>query len=219
MRILILEDNVTLAMGLKKTLCSEGYAVDVFHDGEEGASVLEYQEYDLLLLDLGLPSIDGIEILKRIRKNQKKIPVIIISARDKLDQKVLGLESGADDYLCKPFERAEVIARVHAILRRVAQNGQSLITIGDFLYNTTTRTLSKNDIRIELSNRELSVFEYLITHANQVVSKDSISEHITSFGDDLNSTAVETYVSRIRKKTGDSMKLNTVHGLGYILLT
>ncbi len=118
MRILILEDSITLASGISDKLSSSGYAVDVLHDGEDGNSVLDYQQYDLLILDLGLPGIDGIDILKNLRSKQKKIPVLIISARDKLDQKILGLESGADDYLCKPFELDEVLARVNALLRR-----------------------------------------------------------------------------------------------------
>lgn len=134
-------------------------------------------------------------------KQQSKLPVLIISARDKLDQKILGLESGADDYLCKPFALEEVVARVNALLRRALQNGQSHITLGDLSFDTTTRTLTCNDERVELSSRETSIFEQLLLHANQVLSKENIASHIAAFDDDFNPTAIETYISRLRKKS------------------
>ena len=219
MRILILEDNPTLAQGLYDKLVNVGYAVDVFHDGEDGNSVLKYQQYDLLILDLGLPNIDGMEILKNLRNQQNKIPVLIISARDKLDQKILGLESGADDYLCKPFDLDEVVARVNALLRRSLQDGQSFIKLNSLEFDSSIRTLTREGQRVELSNRELSVFEYLLANSNTVVSKDNIVDHISSFDNDITSTAIETYISRLRKKLGDDVSLKTVRGLGYILNT
>lgn len=219
MRILILEDNLILASGLSDKLISAGYAVDVLHDGEDGNSVLEYQDYDLLILDLGLPGIDGIDILKNLRLSRKKIPVLIISARDKVDQKILGLESGADDYLCKPFELDEVLARVHALLRRSLQDGQTLIELNNLTFDVSTRTLMRGVTRIELSHRELGLFEYLLTHKNKVMSKESILEHIASFDDEISLTSIETYVSRLRKKLGDDVSLKTVRRLGYILST
>ena len=219
MRILVLEDNETLALGISHALSSAGFAVDVLNDGLEGRQVLEYEPYDLLVLDLGLPHLDGMDLLKNLRKQRSKLPVLIISARDKLDQKILGLESGADDYLCKPFALEEVVARVNALLRRALQNGQSRITIGDLSFDTTTRTLTCNDERIELSSRETSIFEQLLLHANQVLSKENIASHIAAFDDDFNPTAIETYISRLRKKLGESVVLQTVRGLGYILIT
>jgi len=219
LRILILEDNLILASGLSDKLTSAGYAVDVLHDGEDGNSVLEYQDYDLLILDLGLPGIDGIDILKNLRLLRKKIPVLIISARDKLDQKILGLESGADDYLCKPFELDEVLARVHALLRRSLQDGQTLIELNSLTFDVSTRTLTRGTTRIELSHRELGLFEYLLTHKNKVMSKESILEHIASFDDEISLTSIETYISRLRKKLGDDVSLKTVRRLGYILST
>ena len=219
MRILILEDNPTLAQGLYDKLVGIGYAVDLFHDGEDGNSVLKYQQYDLLILDLGLPNIDGMDILKNLRNQQNKIPVLIISARDKLDQKILGLESGADDYLCKPFDLDEVVARVSALLRRSLQDGQSFIKLNSLEFDSSKRTLVRDGKRIELSHRELSVFEYLLSNANTVVSKSNIVDHIASFDDDMTSTAIETYISRLRKKLGNDVSLKTVRGLGYILNT
>lgn len=217
MRILILEDNLILASGIDTKLKDAGYAVDVLHDGEDGNSVLQYQQYDLLILDLGLPGIDGIDILKNLRVNKKKIPVLIISARDKLDQKILGLEVGADDYLCKPFELDEVLARVNALLRRSLQDGQTLIEINNLTFDTSSRTLKRNDKRVELSHRELGIFEYLLTHKNKVMSKENIVEHIASFDEDISLTSIETYISRLRKKLGSDVSLKTVRRLGYIL--
>lgn len=219
MRILVLEDNETLALGISHALSSAGFAVDVLNDGLEGRQVLEYEPYDLLVLDLGLPHLDGMDLLKGLRRHQSNLPVLIISARDKLDQKILGLECGADDYLCKPFALEEVVARVNALLRRSLQNGQSLITFGNLSFDTNTRTLTCNGERIELSSRETSIFEQLLLHANQVLSKENIASHIAAFDDDFNPTAIETYVSRLRKKLGDSVVLQTVRGLGYILIT
>ncbi|WP_037939972.1 response regulator transcription factor [Sulfurospirillum arcachonense] len=217
MRVLILEDNQILSSGLSGKLTAAGYAVDVFCDGADGDSVLEYQQYDLLILDLGLPGIDGIDILKKLRANQKKILVLIISARDQLDQKILGLESGADDYICKPFALDEVVARVNALFRRLLQNGQELIKLNSLEFDSSSRTLTKNGKRVELSSRELSVFEYLLVNINKVVSKENIVEHIASFDDDISPTTIETYISRLRKKLGDEVSLKTVRGLGYIL--
>ncbi len=219
MRILILEDSITLASGISDKLSSSGYAVDVLHDGEDGNSVLDYQQYDLLILDLGLPGIDGIDILKNLRSKQKKIPVLIISARDKLDQKILGLESGADDYLCKPFELDEVLARVNALLRRSFSDGQTVIKLNSLEFNISSRTLTRDGVRVELSHRELGVFEYLLANANTVLSKENIVEHIASFDEEINLTAIETYISRLRKKLGNDVSLKTVRGLGYILST
>lgn len=219
MRILIVEDNLTLASVLSKKLTDVGYAVDVFHDGEDGSSILEYQQYDLLILDLGLPGVDGIDILKQLRLKKRKIPVLIISARDRLDQKVLGFESGADDYLCKPFELDEVVARVNALLRRFLQDGQATIQLKTLEFDSSTRTLKKEGVRVELSNRELSVFEYLLANSNTVLSKENIIDHIASFDDEINPTAIETYISRLRKKLGNDVSLKTVRGLGYILST
>jgi len=199
MRILVLEDNEILALGICHVLKTAGYAVDILSDGVEGKQVLEYEPYDLLVLDLGLPNLDGIDLLQSLRKEQSKIPVLIISARDKLDQKILGFESGADDYLCKPFALEEVVVRVNALLRRTLQDGLSHIFIGDLVFDTNSRTLTCKGERVELSFRETSIFEQLLTHANQVLSKENIASHIAAFDDDFNPTAIETYISRLRK--------------------
>jgi len=217
MKILLIEDNKTLANGIYKKLKEIGYLVDLFHDGEVGLYALEIMTYDLLILDLGLPVIDGIDVIKRMRSSQRSLPILVISARDKLDQRIFGLESGADDYLCKPFEMQEVIARVHALLRRSKNNLNNTITYNDLTYNTNTLILTKGDSVIDLSKRELKILEYLLQNQNAIISKENIVEHITTIDDVFNPTAVETYISRLRKKLGSSINIKTVRGLGYIM--
>lgn len=217
MRLLIVEDNETLTNGLKTTLKAAGFAVDIAHDGALGLNLLKIQQYDLLILDLGLPKIDGMDLLRHLRNTNKTIPVLIISARDELDQRIEGLDVGADDYLCKPFILKEVTARVRALLRRSNQTVETVINQGRLSLNTHTRSLKLDDKPIELHRRELSVLEYLLTHTDRVVSKEQIAEHISSFDDDINPVAIETYVSRLRKKLDGALKLKTVRGLGYFL--
>lgn len=217
MRLLVLEDNLTLAAGLKSSLSKAGYAVDVLHDGKQGLALLQCQEYDLLLLDLGLPSIDGIALLKQLRQQHNPIPVLIISARDQLDQRIQGLDSGADDYICKPFVLDEVSARVRALLRRGKDQTQAIIQHGELALDTHLRKLSLKGEVLELHRREFSVLEYLLLNSGRVISKEQIAEHIGSFDDDINPAAIETYISRLRKKLPNSLKLKTVRGLGYLL--
>jgi len=217
MKILLLEDNETLADGIYKKLKEAGFIADLFYDGEEGLYALETSVYDLLILDLGLPGIDGIEIIKKLRKSQQNLPILVISARDKLDQRILGLDMGADDYLCKPFELDEVIARVQALLRRSKNLLSNTIHYKDLVFETQSNILKRKDVSIELSKRELRIFEYLVNNLNVIVSKETIVEHITTVDDDFNPTAVETYISRLRKKLKDSINLKTVRGLGYIM--
>jgi len=217
MRLLIVEDSETLAKGLKTTLKTAGFAVDIAHDGALGLNLLKVQQYDLLILDLGLPKIDGMDLLRHLRLTNKTIPVLIISARDELDQRIKGLDLGADDYLCKPFILKEVTARVRALLRRSHHTLDTVINQGRLSLNTHTRSLKLDNRSIELHRRELSVLEYLLTHTDRVVSKEQIAEHICSFDDDINPVAIETYVSRLRKKLDGALKLKTVRGLGYFL--
>lgn len=217
MKILLLEDNKTLAWSMCKKLKKAGFVVDILYDGQEGLYALETNEYDILVLDLGLPSADGIDIIKHLRSSKQDVPILIISARDKLDQRILGLDTGADDYICKPFELDEVFVRVQALMRRSKNHLSNKIYYADLVFDTKNRTLYKDSILIDLTKRELAVFEYLITNLNIVLSKDNIVGHITSFDDEFNPTAVETYISRLRKKLKESLNLKTVRGLGYIL--
>jgi DNA-binding response OmpR family regulator len=217
MKLLILEDNETLADGIYKKLKEIGFIADVFYEGDEGLFALETSTYDLLILDLGLPGIDGIDIIKKLRSSQQNLPILVISARDRLDQRILGLDTGADDYICKPFELDEVVARVQALLRRSNNQTSNSIKYNDLEFNSQTLSLTRGEEKIELSKRELTIFEYLLQNLNAIVSKENIVEHITSIDDEFNPTAVETYVSRLRKKLGDSINLKTVRGLGYMM--
>lgn len=217
MKILLLEDNETLANGIYNKLREIGYIIDLFFNGEDGLYTLETSTYDLLILDLGLPGIDGIEIIKRLRSTKKNLPILVISARDKLDQRILGLDIGADDYLCKPFELDEVVARVHALLRRSNNQLSNIIKYNDLVFDSQALILKRKDKIIELSKRELTIFEHLLLNLNAIISKENIVEHVTTVDDEFNPTAVETYISRLRKKLGDSINLRTVRGLGYML--
>lgn len=218
MDILLLEDNETLAHGICQKIKEVGFIVDFFLNGEDGLYALEFKTYDLLILDLGLPGIDGIEIIRKVRKWQNNLPILVISARDRLDQRILGLDTGADDYLCKPFELDEVIARIQALLRRSKRHLSYTITCNDLTYDTKNRVLRKKNSLIDLNKRELTIFEYLILNLNAIVSKEDIVEHITSLDDDLNPTAVETYISRLRKKLGTSIFIKNVRGVGYMMV-
>lgn len=168
-------------------------------------------------MDLGLPLIDGIDIIKILRNSEKNLPILVISARDKLDQRILGLDTGADDYLCKPFELDEVVARVNALLRRSNNKSTNIIKYNDLVFDFQSLIVKKDDKIIDLSKRELRIFEYLILNLNAIISKENIAEQVTTVDDEFNPTAVETYISRLRKKLGDSINLKTVRGLGYML--
>ncbi len=217
MKILLLEDNETLANGINRKLQEIGYIVDFFYNGEDGLYTLETVKYDLLILDLGLPGIDGIDIIKKLRGTKKNLPILVISARDRLDQRILGLDTGADDYLCKPFELDEVVARVNALLRRSNNQVSNIIKYNDLIFDTQSLILKKENEIIELSKRELRIFEYLLLNLNAIISKENIVEQVTTVDDEFNPTAVETYISRLRKKLGSSINLKTVRGLGYML--
>ncbi|MBW3694497.1 response regulator transcription factor [Vibrio sp. T187] len=217
MRILIVEDNQVIAQGLQQILSEQGFAADVIHQGEAAQFALKSQHFDLLILDLGLPDCDGLQILKTLRQQSHSIPVLIVSARDKLDQRILGLNEGADDYLCKPFELDEVIARVHALLRRSASRVVNQIEHGALILDVGSRTVTFHGEDVVLNRRELNVLECLLSNVERVVSKQQIVQKIASFDDELSDNAIETYVSRLRKKFVPDLHIRTVRGLGYML--
>lgn len=217
MRILIVEDNQVIAQGLQQILSEQGFAADVIHQGGAAQFALKSQHFDLLILDLGLPDCDGLQILKTLRQQSHSIPVLIVSARDKLDQRILGLNEGADDYLCKPFELDEVIARVHALLRRSASRVVNQIEHGALILDVGSRTVTFHGEDVVLNRRELNVLECLLSNVERVVSKQQIVQKIASFDDELSDNAIETYVSRLRKKFVPDLHIRTVRGLGYML--
>lgn len=216
MRIVVIEDNQTLAKSMQEHLSNAGFCIDVCHDGLEAYQLLDYQQYDLICLDLGLPNKSGMQLLQSLRQKQNRSPVLIISARDELEQKIEGLNSGADDYLCKPFEMEELIARAHALVRRMTMQTSNVLSYGDIEVDLDSQKVLCNKEWIPIHRRELSLLIYLIRNQGKVVSKAQIVNHISAFDDELSLTAVETYISRLRKRF-PNLSLITIRGLGYLL--
>ena len=217
MRVLILEDNQTIAKGLEKAISKQGFAVDVCHSCVDPSHILDIQPIDLLLLDLGLPDRDGLQFLRHLRQHKYRFPVLIISARDQLNDRILGLNEGADDYLCKPFEIDEVIARIHALLRRSSERVTNELNHGVISLDVTSRVVRVNNEEVLLHKREISVLECLLSNVERVVSKAQIVQHISSFDEELSESAIETYISRLRKKFTPHLNIRTVRGLGYMV--
>lgn len=217
MKILIIEDNAILAHGLKTVIEEIGYRADVLRHGEQAAAYMKNGQYDLLMLDLGLPGVDGIEVLRNLRKRNNQIPVIIISARDRLDQRIMGLDEGADDYLCKPFPLEEVVARVRAVIRRSRSFADNRLKNGELELCLTSRVLTIKDEEVVLHRREMAVLEYFLMNRGRLLSKDQVADSIASFEQDVSASAIETYVSRLRKKLGAAAGIRTVRGLGYMM--
>lgn len=217
MKALIVEDNDNLARSIAATLSEAGFTIVLVHDGVAADHALAQGGFDLLVLDLGLPELDGISLLRRLRHRNDRIPVLITSARDSLDQRILGLEEGADDYLCKPFSLDEVSARARALVRRAKHFGGDSLACGPLEFFPDARELRLEGQPVALHRRELEVIEYLMINQNRLVSKDQIIERLSTLDEPVTYAAVETYISRIRKKIGREFGLKTVRGLGYYL--
>jgi len=218
MRILVAEDDPSLAEALMRSLRQAGYAVDCAKNGEEADAALEVNEFDVLILDIGLPKKSGLEVLKRLRARHSKIPVLILTARGGLNDRVAGLDAGADDYLAKPFELAELAARVRALTRRGMAGGSALISHGALTYDQIGRVARVNGEPIELSAREVSLLEILLQRAERLVSKDQLVNHLCEWGEEVSGNAIEVYVHRLRKKLEPGgVRIVNVRGLGYTL--
>ena len=218
MRLLIAEDNPMLAEGLTHALRAAGHAVDCVADGIAADAALASASFDMVILDLGLPRMGGLEVLRRLRGRRSAVPVIILTAHDTLEDRVRGLDLGADDYLTKPFELAELEARIRALTRRSAHAGQAFVEVGDLAFDIAGRTVRVCGKPVELSARELAVLELLATRAGRLVSKEQILDHLCEWGEEVSPNAVEVYMHRLRKKieVGD-VRITTVRGLGYCL--
>lgn len=218
MRVLIAEDDPILADGLVRSLKHSGYAVDAVKTGVEADSALTASEFDLLILDLGLPRMSGLDVLKRLRGRDSHVPVLILTALDGVQDRVRGLDLGADDYLAKPFELAELEARIRALTRRGTAGTSVLLRHGQLSYDQVGRTAQINDEPVELSARELALLEVLMLRAGRIVSKEQLVDHLCQWGEEVSTNAIEVYVHRLRKKLEPgAVKISTVRGLGYCL--
>jgi two-component system OmpR family response regulator len=218
MRVLLIEDDAVLADALLRALRQADYAVDWVNDGVEADHLLLTSYCDLVILDLGLPKIDGIEILRRMRQRGSKIPVLVLTSHDAMECRVQALDMGADDYLTKPFDLRELEARARALIRRGQSGMGAQLKCGDLTLNTADRqAMLLNDL-LDLSAREVSILETLMLRAGKVVSKETLSEQLSASHDDLSGNAIEVYVHRLRKKLeGSSVHIRTLRGLGYML--
>ena len=217
MRILIAEDDAIIADGLSRSLRQGGYAVDWAPNGLEADTALLTVTYDLLILDLGLPKLSGLDLLKRIRVRSCALPVLILTAMDGTGDRVKGLDLGADDYMVKPFDLAELEARVRALTRRSAGT-TPMIQCGAMVFDQVGRVAHINGQALELSAREIGLLEVLLTRMGRLVSKDQLVDHLCGWGEEVSHNAIEVYVHRLRKKLeSGGVKITTVRGLGYCI--
>ena len=218
MRILVAEDDAILADAVLHSLRQAGYAVDRVTNGLEADAALDGDEFDLLILDLGLPRRSGLEVLKRLRGRDSRLPVLILTALDGVNDRVRGLDAGADDYLAKPFELAELEARVRALTRRGMAGGPTLLRHGALSYDQVGRVARVNGEALELSAREISLLEIFLQRAGRLVSKDQLVSHLCAWGEEVSPNAIEVYVHRLRRKLeAGGVRIVTVRGLGYSL--
>lgn len=218
MRILIVEDDPLIADGLTRALRQSDYAVDCLADGTQAEQVIATQRYDLMILDLGIPGMDGFEVLRRQRQRGSRTPVLILTARDALDDRVKGLDLGADDYMVKPFKLPELEARVRALVRRGQAGSSALITNGSLTLDTAGRRVSMDGKPLELTAREFGVLEVLMMRSGRVVSKEQLGEKLYGWDDEAGPNAIEVCIHRVRKKIEPSrVTIRTIRGLGYLL--
>jgi two-component system OmpR family response regulator len=215
-RLLIVEDEPNLARQLRQTLEGAGYAVDSAHDGEEGQFLGETESYDAVVLDLGLPEVDGLTVLDRWRKAGVKVPVLVLTARDSWSDKVAGLDAGADDYLAKPFQTEELIARLRALIRRSSGNASAELMAGEVRLDTRSGRVTLAGEPVKLTAQEYKLLSYLMHHKGKVVSRTELIEHIYDQDFDRDSNTIEVFITRIRKKLGADL-ISTIRGLGYSL--
>jgi len=214
MRILVVEDDKDLNRQVSEALVDAGYVVDRAYDGEEGHYLGDTEPYDAVVLDIGLPQMDGISVLERWRRDGRKMPVLILTARDRWSDKVAGIDAGADDYVTKPFHIEEVLARVRALIRRAAGHASSELICGPLRLDTKSSKATIDGVTLKLTSHEFRLLAYLMHHMDQVVSRTELVEHLYDQDFDRDSNTIEVFVGRLRKKMGVDL-IETVRGLGY----
>lgn len=220
MRILVVEDNHRLSDSLKMNLVHEGYSVDVAYDGQEGQDLAELTPYDLIILDILLPKKDGLEVCRELRRRRIHTPILLLTARDSIDDRVQGLDCGADDYLVKPFAMRELLARLRALQRRPLPYTSGQLETGDLLLDPVTHRVEREGRPIDLTPREFALLEYLMHHPNQVITREMIEQHIWNDELEYESNVIDVYVRRLRRKIDDPFAtrlLTTIRGVGYRL--
>jgi two-component system OmpR family response regulator len=218
MKLLIVEDDASLASGLRRILEAEGHTVAVSLGGEDAMAAASQERFDLVILDIGLPRMDGFEVLRRLRTAEKPMPVLVLTARDAVEDRVRGLDLGADDYMVKPFAMPELTARVRALLRRSQSHGGPRIVHGPLTVDTVARRAFLRGEPLELAAREWAVLEVLLAKTEKIVSKESIIQAVAGLAEELSANAIEVYVSRLRSKLEPAgIKIRTVRGFGYML--
>lgn len=220
MRILVIEDEKKLAGFIKKGLEEEGYALDVAHDGKEGLLLALDGVHDLIILDINLPKMDGLSVLQEFRRQKGKTPVLLLTVRAAIEDKVLGLDTGADDYLTKPFSFQELLARIRALLRRRVDVTPPLLQVADLILDPARRVVTRGTDRLDLSTKEFALLDYFMRNPGRVLTRTMIAEHVWDYDFDPMSNIIDVYVNYLRKKidAGRSPKLlRTVRGVGYVL--
>jgi len=221
MRILVVEDNHHLSDSLKMNLKHEGYSVDTAYDGQEGQDFAELTPYDLIILDLMLPLKDGFEVCRDLRRRRIHTPILLLTARDSVDDRVQGLDCGADDYLVKPFAMRELLARLRALLRRQQPYRPGCLELGGLVMDSSKHTVERDQKPIDLTPKEYALLEFFLRHPDQVVTRDMIEQHIWNYEFECESNVIDVYVRRLRRKIDDPFAvklLTTVRGIGYRLI-
>ena len=222
MRILVVEDNHRLSSSLQMNLAHEGYSVDTAYDGQEGQDLAELTSYDLILLDILLPKKDGLEVCRELRRRRIQTPILLLTARDSIDDRVQGLDCGADDYLVKPFAMRELLARLRALLRRNHPHTNGRLEISDLVVDPVAHTVEREGRSIDLTPKEFALLEYFMYHTNQVVTREMIEQHIWNYDFECNSNVIDVYMRRLRRKIDDPFEvklLATIRGIGYRLVS
>ena len=220
MKILLAEDEIDLNSVITRYLKKNGYSVDSVFDGEEALDYLEYGEYDLLILDIMMPKVNGFEVIKKLRDKGNHTSVLMLTARDSADDKVKGLDLGADDYIVKPFDFNELAARIRAVVRRKYGNSSNKLIIGDLILDTSEKSVTRAGVRIELTGKEYEILEYLMQSKNRILSREQIKQHVWDYNYEGDSNIIDVLIKNIRKKIdakGGKQIIYTKRGLGYVI--